>query len=248
MHSHNTSAIDGTDGITSFFLMFCHNTTSPETVALQLASQPTGKNDYAKYLVQRITQADRLFCSIKKVLWRRQRDYYDLSANPRDLTVGQEVLVRKPPPSNVEKGSATKPIRRCAGPNIISKLLKNNDLNHLRHSVTNEELPPTNVERPITEAKPNDLRVAESSRESVPRPARNQDQERQYNPGQFLIYLPKSNEQADEGISLKLAQYLEPIRKSPVNEPCKHLYSVFPALRQLLVKLRRVRDLTAHCP
>ena len=36
VYSHNTSAIDGTDGITPFFLMFGRNATSPETVALQL--------------------------------------------------------------------------------------------------------------------------------------------------------------------------------------------------------------------
>ena len=29
------------------------------------------------------------------------------------------------------------------------------------------------------------------------------------------MYLPKSNNQADEGISLKLAQYLEPLGKAP---------------------------------
>ncbi|KAL9984580.1 hypothetical protein ACROYT_G006890 [Oculina patagonica] len=248
VYSHNTSTIDGTDGVTPFFLMFGRNATSPETVALQLPNQPIDKNDYAKYLVQRITEAHKLFCSIKKDLRRRQRDYYDLSANPREFTVGQEVLVRKPPPSNVEKGSATKLIRRYAGPYIITKRLKNSDLYRLRHSVTNEELPPTNVEKliPIPEAEPNDLR--ESSTESVPRPAQNQDKERQYKPGQFLMYLSKSNEQADEGISLELARYLEPIGKAPVSEACKHLYFVFPASRQLLVKLGRMRGLTAHCP
>ena len=56
------------------------------------------------------------------------------------------------------------------------------------------------------------------------------------------MYLPKSNDQEDEGISLKLARYLEPLGKAPVSEPCKHLYSVFPASRQILVKR------TAHCP
>ncbi len=119
--------IDGTDGITPFFLMFGRNATSPETVAVQLSNQPIDKNDYAKYLVQRITEAHKLFCSIKKYFRRRQRDYYDLSANPREFTVGQEVLVRKPPPSNVEKGSATKLIKRYAGPYIITKRLKNSD-------------------------------------------------------------------------------------------------------------------------
>ena len=82
----------------------------------------------------------------------------------------------------------------------------------------------------------------------MPRPAQNQDQERQHKPSQFLMYLDKSNEQADEGISLKLAQYLDPIGKAPVGEACKHLYSVFPASRQLPVKLGRMRGLTAHCP
>ena len=62
------------------------------------------------------------------------------------------------------------------------------------------------------------------------------------------MYLHKNNEQADEGISLKLAQYLDPIGKAPVSEACKHLYSVFPASRQLLVKLGRMRGLTVLCP
>ena len=82
----------------------------------------------------------------------------------------------------------------------------------------------------------------------MPRAAPNQDQERQYKPDQFLTYLHKSNEQADEGISLKLTQYLDPIGKALVSEACKHLYSVFPASRQLLVKLGRMRGLTTHCP
>ena len=199
VYSHNTLTIDGTNGITPFFLMFGRNATSPETVALQLPNQPIDKNDYAKYLVQRITEAHKLFCSIKKDLRRRQRDYYDLSANPREFNVGQEVLVRKPPPANVEKGSAKKLIRRCAGLYIITKRLKNSDLYRLRHSITNEELPPTNVEKliPIPEAEPNDLR--ESSAQSVPRPAQNQDQERQYKAGQFLMYLHKNmNKQTKE--------------------------------------------------
>ena len=47
-YSHNTSTIDGANGITPFFLMFGRNATSPETVALQLPNQPIDKNDYAK--------------------------------------------------------------------------------------------------------------------------------------------------------------------------------------------------------
>ena len=227
------------------------NATSAETVALQLPNQPIDKNNYAKYLVQRIKEAHKLFFSTKKELHRRQRDYDDLSANPREFNLGQEVLVRKPPPANyVEKESATKLIKRYARQYIITKGLKNSDLYRLRHSITNEELPPTNVEKLISipEAEPSDLR--ESSAQRVPRLALNQDQERQYKPGHFLMYmyLHKSNERADEEISLKLAQYLDPIGKAPVSEDCKHPYSVFPATRQLLVKLGRMRGLTAHCP
>ena len=103
VYSHNTSTIDGTNGVTLLFLMFGRNATSPETVALQLPNQPIDKNDYAKYLVQRITEPHKLFCSITKDLRRRQRDYYDLSANPREFNVGQQVLVRKPPPANVDQ-------------------------------------------------------------------------------------------------------------------------------------------------
>jgi len=62
------------------------------------------------------------------------------------------------------------------------------------------------------------------------------------------MYLHKSNEQADEGISLKLAQYLVSIGRAPVIEACEHLYSVFPTSRQLLVKLGRMGGLRAHCP
>jgi len=91
-------------------------------------------------------------------LRKRQRDYYDPSADPREFNVVQKVLVRKPPHANVEKGSG------YAGLYIITKCLKNSDLFHLRHSITNEELPQTNVEKltPIPKAELNDLR--ESSR------------------------------------------------------------------------------------
>ena len=248
VYSHNTSAIDGTDGITPFFLVFGRNATSPETVALQLPSEPISKNEYAKHLVQRISEAHKLFSSIKKDLRRRQRDYYDLSANVREFSVGQQVLVRKPPPSNVEKGSATKLIRRYAGPYIVSERLKNSDLYRLRHAITNEELPPTNVEKliPVPEAEPGELR--ESCAQGTSLPVQSREREEQYKPGQFIIYLPKRNNQADEGISLKLAQYLEPLGKAPVSEACKHLYSVYPAAKQILAKLGRMRGLTAHCP
>ena len=47
--------------------MFGRNAASPETVALQLPNQPIDENDYAKYLVQRITEVHKLFCSIKKI-------------------------------------------------------------------------------------------------------------------------------------------------------------------------------------
>ena len=78
-------------------------------------------------------------------------------------------------------------------------------------------------------------------------PAQSRGREEQYKRGQLIIYLPKSNNQADEGISLKLAQYLEPLGKAPVSEACKHLYSVYPAAKRILAKLRRMRGLTEHC-
>ena len=177
----------------------------------------------------------KLFSSIKKDLKRRQRDYYDLSASVREFSVGQRVLVRKPPPSNVEKGSATKLIRRYAGPYTVTERLKNSDLYRLRHSITNEELPPTNIEKLILvpEAEADDLGESCAQRASPLVQTRNN--KKQYKPGRFVMFLPKSNNQADEEISLKLAQYLEPLGKAPVGEACKHLYSVYPAARQILV-------------
>ena len=114
--------------------------------------------------------------------------------------------------------------------------------------MTNDELPPTNVEKliPLPEAEPNDLRESYAQRTSCPVQVAYNG--KRYKPGQFLMYPPSSNSQADEGISLKLAQCLEPISKAKVSEACKHLYSVFPASRQILVKLGRMRGLTAHCP
>ena len=86
--------------------MFGSNATSPETVGLQLLNEPINKKDYARYLVQRISEAHKLFASIKKDLRRGQREYYDLTANPKEFIAGQPVLARKPPPSNAEKGLA----------------------------------------------------------------------------------------------------------------------------------------------
>ena len=148
----------------------------------------------------------------------------------------------------MEKGSATKLIRRYAGPYTVIERLKNSDLYRLRHSITNEELPPTNVEKLILvpEAEADDLGESCAQRASPLVQTRNN--EKQYKPGRFVMFLPKSNNQADEGISLKLAQYLEPLGKAPVSEACKHLYSVYPAARQILVKLGKMRGLTAHCP
>ena len=103
---------------------------------LQLPSEPISKNEYAKHLVQRISEAHKLFSSIKKDLRRRQRDYYDLSANVREFSDGQQGLVRN----------------------------------------------------------------------------------------------------------------LEPLGKAPVSEAYKHLYSVYPAAKQILAKLGRMRGLTAHFP
>ena len=163
--------------------MFGRNATSPETVALQLPSEAISKNEYAKHLVQRISEAHKLFSSIKKDLRRRQRDYYDLSANVREFSVGQQVLVRKPPPSNVEKGSATKLIRRYAGPYIVSKRLKNSDLYRLRHVITNEELPLTNVVKliPVPEAEPGELR--ESCAQGAFLPVQSRERDKQYKLG-----------------------------------------------------------------
>ena len=135
MYSHDISAIDGSDGITPFFLVFGRNATLPETVALQLPGEPISENEYAKHLVQRISEAHKLFSSIKKDLRRRQRDYHDLSVSVREFSVGQQVLVRKPPPLNVQKGSATKLIRRYSGPYVVSERLKNSELYRLRHVI-----------------------------------------------------------------------------------------------------------------
>ena len=248
VYSHNTSAIDGTDCITPFFLMFGHNTTSPETVALQLPSEPISKNEYAKHLVQRISEAHKLFSSIKKDLRRRQRDYYDFSVNVGEFSVGQQVLVRKSPPLNLEKGSATKLVRKYAGPYIVSERLKNSNLYLLRHIITNEELLPTNDEKLIAvpEAEPGELR--ESCAKGASLPVQSREREEQYEPGQFIIYNPKSNNHAGEGISLKSAQYLEALVKAPVHKACKHLFSVYPAAKRILAKLGKMRGLTAHCP
>lgn len=62
-----------------------------------------------------------------------------------------------------------------------------------------------------------------------------------------ICRVPTSNNQADEGISLKLAQYLEPLGEAPVSEACKHLYSVYQAARKILIKLGGISGLTAHC-
>ena len=79
---------------------------------------------------------------------------------------------------------------------------------------------------PVPEAEPGELR--EYCTQGVSSPVQSREREEQYKSGQFIIYLPKSNNQADEGVSLKLAQYLEPVGKAPVSEACKHLYSVYP--------------------
>ena len=148
----------------------------------------------------------------------------------------------------VEKGLATKLIRRYAGPYTVIELFKNSDLYRFRHSITKEELPPTNVEKLILvpDVKVNDLR--ESGKKKTSHPSRAQEGEKHYNPGQFLMYLPEKDNQADEGISLKSAQYIEPLGKAPVSEACKQLHScIFPEAKQILVK-RRMRGLTAQCP
>ena len=100
-------------------------------LALQLPSEPISSNEYAEHLPQRIHEAHKLFSSIKVDLRKQQRDYYDLRARSRDFEVGQQVLVQKPPPLNVEKGSATKLIRRYAGPYIVTERLKDSDLYRL---------------------------------------------------------------------------------------------------------------------
>ena len=62
------------------------------------------------------------------------------------------------------------------------------------------------------------------------------------------MFLPEKNNQANEGILLELAQYLESLGKVPVSEACKYLYSVSPASRQILLKRRKRCGLTKHCP
>ena len=89
--------------------------------------------------------------------------------------------------------------------------------------------------------------MRETCAQNASRPVQTQESEKRYKLGQFHMYLAKSNDQGDEGISLKLAQHLVTLGKAPVSEACKHLYSVFPASRQILVKLGKMRGLTAHC-
>ena len=45
-----------------------------------------------------------------------------------------------------------------------------------------------------------------------------------------------------------MAQYLEALVNAPVHKACKHLFSVYPAAKQILAKLGKMRGLTAHCP
>lgn len=246
-YSHNTSVISGTKNITPFLLMFGRHATSPETVSLQVPSENISQNEYAEQLVKRINEAHKLFSSIKTDLRRKQRDYYNLSADPREFTTGERVLVRRPPPSNVEKGASAKLIRRYTGPFEVMERLKNSDLYRLKHTVSGEELPPTNVEKliKIPESHPDDIRAisnAEDNKSSKKAPV-------EYSVGQFVMFTPKTNQLADEGISQRLAHYLEQHEnKAPVSEACKHLYSSFPQSRQILAKLGKMRGLTAHCP
>ena len=146
VYSHNTSAIDGTDGITPFFLMFGRNATSPETVALQLPSEPISKNEYAKHLVQRISEAHKLFSSIKKDLRRRQRDYYDLSANvKRVFCLGQQVLVRNLEPPG--KALVSEAFKRLHSVYPAAKHLEGCAVSqHTSHTYLSKEIP---LEEPI---------------------------------------------------------------------------------------------------
>ena len=69
-------------------------------------------------------------------------------------------------------------------------------------------------------------------RERAPHPTQTQEGDKCYKPG----------------ISLKVAEYLGPLGKAPVGEAWKHLYSIFPVVKQILVKPGRRRGLTAQCP
>lgn len=244
--SHNTSVIDGTQDLTPFFLMYGRQPKSPESIVLEPPTAPTSRNEYAEHLVQRTSEAHRLFSSITSDLRRRQRDYYDLGSRQRNFQIGQKVLVRKPPSSNAERGLSSKLVRRYTGPFKIIERLPNSDLYRLQHVISKEMSAPTNVEKLllVPEADSGDLRDSMVSSNNLPaqEPAK-------YKLEEFVMYTPCANDLQDEGVAYRVAEYLQTKSgKAPVSEVCKHLYQVFPPSRQILVKIGKMRGLTTHCP
>ena len=85
-------------------------------------------------LIARLCEAQKQFNTIKADLYRTQREYYDKSSRDLAIPEGQEVYVRRPPPSSQPKGSATRFIRRFDGSYIVLGQFRGRpDLLRLQH-------------------------------------------------------------------------------------------------------------------
>ena len=107
IYAHNPSPIPGTGQISPFFLVFGGNAPSPEVITLDVPVETLSRNTYAEQLVSHMSEAQKLFNSIKADMKRTQREYYDKSSRELHISEGKQVYVRRPPPSSQPKGSAT---------------------------------------------------------------------------------------------------------------------------------------------
>ena len=241
VYAHNASPIPGTGQISPFFLVFGGSAPSPEVITLDVPVKTLSRNTYAEQLVSHMSEAQKLFNSIKADMKRTQREYYDKSSREFHIAEGKQVYVRRPPPSSQPKGSATRFIRRFDGPyTVIDHVHGRQDLLRLRHKFTDDELRTANTEKIIvvpdefSEEAASDLRNYEdqpSTTEAVTLPPQ----------------LPAHKCRAIDPDLAKLAFFWGQYRnslpgvKAYASEACKVVYQQIPDAQEILKRCGKLR-------
>ena len=103
VYSHNVTPIPGTHNLSPFFINFGRHAPSPEVITLELPSQEISHNQYATYLVSRLSTSHKHLQEIKSDLRQLQRENYDYVSRNLEIPIGKTMSANHRLHQTVEK-------------------------------------------------------------------------------------------------------------------------------------------------
>ena len=167
--AHNVTVLQGTEGLTPFFLEFGREPVFPEAVGVQPHPLlPLTKENYGKALLQRIDQGYREWRDLNHEQREIQKRSHDVGVTPREFSRGDHVLLKRTPKKQPKL--VTKWLDRALGPyRVVERVqgTENKDLYVLEDVHSGARTAPTNVDRIVPLDWYGDLLADQAAERSV---------------------------------------------------------------------------------